>query len=74
MLAALASCLQLDYRAGALAEMTANEVVIVDFAEKAYTLTVTAECIGHTRLDGYATHLGLRQISDGKHQVTELAV
>ena len=74
MFAEFAAGFDLDDRAWSLAEMAADEVVVVDVAEKAYTLTVAAACIREVCFEGYAAHFAFWKIADREHRVAELAV
>ena len=74
VLAELASGLDLYYAATLLAQMAANEVVVVDFAQEADSLAVLAVGIGHLHIDGNAAHLALGQIADGENYVLKLLV
>ena len=74
VLTELTAGLKLHDGAGFLAEMTAYEVIIVDFAEKTYALAVAAICVGHTCLYGQTAHLGFGQVADRKHQTAELLI
>ena len=74
MLADFLACLQLDDVALLLAQMAADEVVVVDFAQEAYSLAVLAVGVGQFRLLRYAPHLLLRHRADGERQVHQLLV
>ena len=60
--------------AWAFAEMSADEVVVVDFAEEAYALRVFAVGIWHAAFYGQFTYPAFWQIADGKHEVAQLAI
>ena len=74
VLAEFPAGLYLNDRPFLLAEMTAYEVVIIYFPEKADALTVLAVGIGHACLYGYLTYTGLGNGADREHKVAELVI
>ena len=50
-------------------KMALDEIIVVYFAEEAYSLAVLAESVGHLYVNGYLSHLGFGQRAEGKHQV-----
>ena len=74
VLAELAAGLYLHYGPGALAQVAADEVVVVDFAEKAYPLAVFAQGVGHVGGEGDLAHALLGEVADGKHHMAELLI
>ena len=72
VLAELAACLNLDDCSGSFAEMTAYEVVIVDFAEETYSLRITAVGVGQFGFDGYAAYVGLGNVAKREDEMAEL--
>ena len=74
VLAQLAPCLQLDDGAGTLAQVASDEVVIVNLAQEADTLAVTAMSIGQAHLLGDAAHLLLGHVAYGEHDMAQLLV
>ena len=66
--------LELDNLALLLAEVAAQEVVVVDLAEETDALRVLAVGRGQLRLVGDAPHVGLHHVADGEHQFPYLTV
>ena len=69
-----AACFELDDFPFALAEVAADEVVVVDFAEEADALRVLARGRGETRLGGDGAHLGFQQAADREAEAADLVV
>ena len=59
---------------GLFTQMAADEIVVVDFPEKAYSLAVAAVGVGHVDFAGYAAHFRFRQVAYRKHEMAQLAV
>lgn len=74
VLAQLAASLQLDDGAGTLAQVAADEVVIVDLTQEADTLAVTTMRIGQAHFLGDAAHLLLGHVAYREHDMAQLLV
>ena len=72
MLTQFASGGDVDDGTRALAQMAADEVVIVDLSQKTNALTVLACGIGQAHLGGDAAHLVLGQVANGEDDVAQL--
>ena len=62
-----------DHIARSLAQEATNEVIVVDFSEKADALRIFAAGRRQTVLDGDAAHLVFLQVAEGKHDFLDLA-
>ena len=74
VLAYLAPGLYLDDGAGTLAKVAADEVAVVDFAQKADALRVFAHGVGHVLAHRYLAYLCFGQVADGEGEVAQLVV
>ena len=62
----------LYYRARALAEVPADEIVVVYFPEEADALRVASECVRKLGFGGDATYIGFRNVAEGEGEVCQL--
>ena len=62
-----------DHIARSLAQEATNEIVVVDFSEKADALRIFAAGRCQTVLDGDAAHLVFLQVAERKHDFLDLA-
>ena len=74
VLANLASGFNFNDVALALTQMAADEVVIVNFPQKANALAVLAKSVRHICLHSNSANLSLGHTADGEHQMLELLV
>ena len=66
--------LDVDYLAFLFAEELAQEIVVVDFAQEAYSLAVLALGAGQMGVEGYLTDLVLHKWSEGADELAYLCV